>query len=283
MRIIRLIVITTARLLLRARIFRDVYEHWAESIKPAHHQEIESMNSAPSLNYPPELELIQAKLGNKISIVFAKKNDLLSELFDRYGSDKGYIQVDNHPYTWRPHSYSDYYSLMFENRRESIKKVFECGIGTNDVSVLSNMTSNGKPGASLRAWRDFFPHAFVYGADIDRNILFEEERIKTFYVDQMNPQSIHHCWNEVGEKDFDIILDDGLHTFEAGITLFVNSIERLGATGCYIIEDVSLNNLLRYEAYFQTTDYSVQYVSLNDRNRNQLGDNSLVIVKKHQK
>ena len=29
-----------------------------------------------------------------------------------------------------------------------------------------------------------FPNAQIYGADIDKNILKDEERIKTFYVDQ---------------------------------------------------------------------------------------------------
>ena len=33
------------------------------------------------------------------------------------------------------------------------------------------MSINGKPGASLRAWRDYFVNSVVYGADIDKNIL----------------------------------------------------------------------------------------------------------------
>ena len=48
----------------------------------------------------------------------------------------------------------------------------------------------GKPGASLRVWRDYFPNAIIYGADIDKDILFAEERIKTFYIDQLDPVAI---------------------------------------------------------------------------------------------
>jgi hypothetical protein len=289
---IRFFVVAGAKLLLQIKVFRDIYEEWLENIQSAHRQDIKNIQSAHrqdikniqsaySLSYPPEIESIYKNSGNKISIVYKKNSDLLAGLFERHGSDKGYIQLNNLPYPWIPHNYSDFYSRLFGYRRESITKVFECGIGTNDISFPSNMTSNGKPGASLRAWRDYFPNAFVYGADIDRNVLFEEERIKTFYVDQLNPQSIESCWDEVGENEFDVILDDGLHTFEAGVTLFVNSIERLSATGTYIIEDVSLPDLLRYEAYFQNTTYKVEYVSLNDRNRSQLGDNSLVVIEKH--
>ena len=43
------------------------------------------------------------------------------------------------------------------------------------------MNINGKPGASLRAWRDYFENALIYGADIDKNILFKENRINTFF------------------------------------------------------------------------------------------------------
>ena len=74
----------------------------------------------------------------------------------------------------------------------------------------------------MRVWRDYFPNANVYGADIDKDILFSEERIKTFYIDQLNPSSIKDFWEKVNTKDFDLIVDDGLHTFKAGITLFKN-------------------------------------------------------------
>jgi hypothetical protein len=69
-------------------------------------------------------------------------------------------------------------------------KVFECGVGTNNPNITSNMGVNGQPGASLRVWRDYFQNAEVFGADIDRGILFEEQRIRTFYVDQTNKDSI---------------------------------------------------------------------------------------------
>src|SRR6476620_5978044 len=132
-------------------------------------------------------------------IVYHKKNkkDLVSTLCDVHGSDKGEIKTSGHPYPWPSHTYADFYSRQFSHCRHSIKNIFECGLGTNNANIPSSMGSEGKPGASLRLWRDYFPNAMVYGADIDRDILFEEERIKTFYIDQLNPEAIKVFWRQV--------------------------------------------------------------------------------------
>jgi len=117
------------------------------------------------------------------------------------------------------------------------------------------------------------------GADIDENCLFQEERIRTHYVDQLDPVSIQQFWNWVGVGDFNFILDDGLHTFEAGSNLFLNSIDYLSKTGIYVIEDVSTRDLLRYKEFFETTKFLVDYVSLF-RPNSRLMDNNLVVIRK---
>lgn len=137
----------------------------------------------------------------------------------------------------------------------------------------------GKPGASLRVWRDYFPNAIIYGADIDKDILFAEERIKTFYIDQLDPVAIKECWSSINERDFDFIVDDGLHTFDAGLTLFVQSIDRLSIDGVYIIEDVAINDLIKYKKFFSNSEYEVDYVLMN-RPDLPLSDNSLVVIRK---
>jgi hypothetical protein len=143
------------------------------------------------------------------------------------------------------------------------------------------MGVSGKPGASLRVWRDFFPNAMVYGADIDKDILFEEDRIKTFYIDQLDPEVIKKFWDTVGSVNFDFMIDDGLHTFEAGSTLFIHSIDRLTNDGIYIIEDIGQTDLLRYKDFFSNNkDYVVEYVCMF-RPGISLGDNSLVVIRKN--
>jgi hypothetical protein len=141
------------------------------------------------------------------------------------------------------------------------------------------MGDRGKPGASLRVLRDYFFNASVYGADIDKDILFDEERIKSFYIDQIDPEAIRSFWQSVGVSDVDLIIDDGLHTFEAGSTLFLHSIDKLSKTGIYIIEDVAPTDLFRYQVFFENKNYVVEFV-LMSRPRIPLANNSLVVVRK---
>lgn len=205
-------------------------------------------------------------------------NDLLSQLCDKYGSDKGEVRSSGHPYTWPSHTYADLYSRLFSHCRNSVRNVFECGLGTNNPDVLSSMGVAGKPGASLRMWRDYFPNATIYGADIDRDILFREDRIETFYVDQLDPVAVAEYWKTVGATRFDFMLDDGLHTFEAGRCLYEGSIGNLAADGVYIIEDVKMVDLLKFKDYFRGSDKRVDYVTMF-RPGLPLRDNSVIVIR----
>ena len=100
----------------------------------------------------------------------------LAALFTKYGSDK------------TKHEYHLIYSVILSVVKP--KCLLEIGMGTNNEKVFSNMSKYGHPGASLRAFRDFLPSTEIYGADIDKEILFKEERINTFYVDQTNKDTL---------------------------------------------------------------------------------------------
>ena len=150
---------------------------------------------------------------------------------------------------------------------------------SRDVTdVPSNMGADGKPGASLRVWREYFPNAQIYGADIDKRVLFEETRIKTFYVDQCDPVIIANMWAEIATNDFDLMIDDGLHTFESAICLFENSINKLAPNGTYIIEDASINDLVKYRQYFKDKNYNVKYINLI-RSTVNIRDNNIVMIR----
>ena len=141
--------------------------------------------------------------------VNSSSNSKLTNLMNLYGSDKG--GKNNH------HNYSDYYAELFFNNRKNIKNFLEIGLGTNNINMPSNMGEYGVPMASLKAWRDFFENANIYGADIDKDILKNDERIKTFYVDQTDPVKIKALFKNIGVEKFDIILEDGLHEYNANI------------------------------------------------------------------
>ena len=75
-------------------------------------------------------------------------------------------------------------------------------------------------------------------------------------------------------------VDDGLHTFKAGSTLFTHSIEYLSTNGVYVIEDVSIKDLLLYKLFFNTQTYNVEYVVLDRPGLNPT-DNNLIVVRKN--
>ena len=76
--------------------------------------------------------------------------------------------------------------LIILKDRENIKNVLEIGLGTNDSKFMSSMGDDGKPGSSIRAFRDYLPNAQIYGADVDRKILFEEELVEMLYTEIKN-------------------------------------------------------------------------------------------------
>ena len=90
----------------------------------------------------------------------------------------------------------------------------------------------------MRVLREYFKNAHIYAADIDKNILFEDERISTFYVNQLDNQSINEMWRKINKNNFDLIIDDGLHTLNSVYTFFNQSFSKLRPKGLYVIEDV---------------------------------------------
>lgn len=186
----------------------------------------------------------------------------LCNLMDNYGSDKG-------PNFKNCGNYSKFYDFIFNGIRDNIKNLFEVGIGTNNLDVPSTMGADGVPGASLRAWRDYFPNASIVGADVDKRILFSENRIETYYVDQYNNDTINELWNKFNSVLFDVIIDDGIHdTYSensGNVNFFENSLHMLKSGGFYIIEDVAIN--------FNGDDVSRQVINfLNNVNSGSYGN-----------
>lgn len=222
------------------------------------------------------------KIEYKFNFFYEKKLSALSLLCDQYQCDKGYFNLSKRVFfrNLHPHTYADFYSLLFDHCRNDIKKVFECGIGTNNPNLPSSMGVQYKPGASLRVWKDYFLKANIYGADIDKNILFEEERIKTFEVDQLNKYSVQRMWNNIKEDNFDLIIDDGLHTYDAGVILFNNSYSMLRDGGLYVIEDVHPSYLYKLSNFF-TKNYDTQIITLKSNSKKLLQDNNIILIKKN--
>lgn len=191
-------------------------------------------------------EILNTFLENKL---YDTRTDFMCPLFERNNSDKS---------TW--HNYTTFYDYLFKSLNFNPTEVFELGLGTNNEDTPSHMGRSGTPGASLRGFKEYFPNANIYGADVDKRVLFQEERIKTYYCDQTNPKVIENMWNEIGVDQFDLILEDGLHETFANKIFFSNSYHKVKPGGIYIIEDIINTERPVIDEFLSGFSYSAKIV-----------------------
>jgi hypothetical protein len=151
----------------------------------------------------------------------------LGALFDLNGSDKGSF-----------HGYDVVYRELLCEFRSTVSNLLEIGIGSNDPQVQSNMGIAGTPGASLRVWKDYFPNALIFGADIDQKSFIYEDRIFCLHVDQLSVSSLIALEENLPES-LDVIVIDGLHTLKADFLTVIHLKNKLNTNGFIFIEDVS--------------------------------------------
>ena len=151
----------------------------------------------------------------------------LKELFDRHGSDKA-----------TNHNYHLLYAWIIANLGNETLRVMEIGLGTNNTDTPSNMGEFGQPGASLRAWRDYSDKCEVIGLDIDDRVLFTEERIRTYQLDQTDNSSWEMVARSVESNSVNLFIDDGLHSPEANLKSLIHGPRYISKGGFLVIEDI---------------------------------------------
>lgn len=150
------------------------------------------------------------------------------------------------------HNYHIIYSYILNNLgRDGSLDVLEIGLGTNNPTLVSSMGSWGRPGASLYAWESYLPNSNIYGADVDKDILFQAGRIKTSFVDQMDMTTFSEMQSRFGTK-YDMIIDDGLHSIGANINTLLFGLENVKDNGWVVIEDI--------EVGFEDNWYPIDYI-----------------------
>lgn len=170
--------------------------------------------------------------------------DKLSKLAIKYGTDK-----------WsRKHHYTPVYYKLFNKQRKSFKKVLEIGIGE---------------GPSLRMWRDFFPNAKIYGAEIQDNRIFEDGAIKVYKCDQSSLKDLKALIKEIG-TDIDFIVEDGSHIPEHQVFTCLTLMPLLKKEAVYIIEDVADPSIFEQ----LSAKYDCEILTVGNRY-----DDRLIIVK----
>jgi hypothetical protein len=193
----------------------------------------------------PELAALATELNGQLGMAETKAclvsdecaaaAEALRVHLDEQGSDKA---------GWHLYHYA--YGRMLRDRA-AIRAVCEIGLGTNNTDIVSNMGPQGRPGASLRAFRDFLPNAMIYGGDVDHRVLFQENRIVTTWVDQTVEESVKAFFGWLPD-DMDLIIDDGLHSPYANLLTTRYALPKVKEGGWFVVEDVQSNSLPAWQA-----------------------------------
>jgi SAM-dependent methyltransferase len=170
----------------------------------------------------------------------------LDEIFTRYGTDKqsGY------------HSYVHAYSMLLGPWRNHIGALLEVGIGTvrpgfaNNMGGHARLATNYTPGASLHSWREYLPYTRIVGLDLDaeavRAAANPSQNIEAYAVDTTRESSVAALdLTRGGTSLFDVIIDDGLHTWIGQQKTLVSLWPLLRPGGFYFIEDVLWGDLTK--------------------------------------
>lgn len=127
-----------------------------------------------------------------------------------------------------------HYIYAYILKKIKIKNMIEIGLGSNNPEVLSNMGVDGVPGASLRAFKEYVEDSII-GLDFDKNILFSEHKIKTYFVDQLDRESFE---NIIDFPEMDLCIDDGLHVQKANLNSLDFFLKIVAKNGFIVIEDI---------------------------------------------
>ena len=152
------------------------------------------------------------------------------------------------------------YEKLLDSYRMTASKVLEIGVAQ---------------GYSLRMWNEYF-HAEceVKGIDIAEALLCDETLDVT--LGDSKDASLWTDWDE-----FDIIIDDGDHTFTGQMETAEVWLPKIKNTGIYIIEDVSeMNPNYLSHMIFKTnkTDWTVDVFDMRDLKKR--GDNVMIVITK---
>jgi 8-demethyl-8-alpha-L-rhamnosyltetracenomycin-C 2'-O-methyltransferase len=133
----------------------------------------------------------------------------LCELFAQYPTDKN-----------TAHSYGPIYDQLLDPRRSEVRRVLEIGV---------------HKGASLRAWRDYFPQAQVVGLDCCAECMFSEPRITTILGQAASPECLESL---AAQGPWDLVVDDGSHELAQQLAALLGLWSSVRRGGLYTIEDV---------------------------------------------
>ena len=197
--------------------------------------------------------------------LFSKDLNYLCEYFN---TDKGSFFLDQFAKSINKNKILGHnYAFIYE--KFLINKIF-----FKNVLEIGSFKGN-----AIAAFYFYFPNTNLYAADIYPDLFsYKSKRIKNFYIDSSNEDSIKSFYNLLPKMDL-IIEDAGHYLKDQIITLFI-LFKNLNSKGLFIIEELDFPDTrkdmnkdnehptLREILYLisQSKDFSSKYVSEEDKN-----------------
>ena len=150
----------------------------------------------------------------------------LTDLADRYGSDKGSTK----------HRYTELYHMLLHPYRKLAINFLEMGllIGGPEHGIDADRTTADLP--SIRMWLEYFPKAKIHGLDVSDFAWFTHDRF-TFHRCDMDERANIAAAAKVMPA-LDVIIDDASHASHHQQNGFLTLFPQVKSGGLYIIEDL---------------------------------------------
>jgi hypothetical protein len=185
--------------------------------------------------------------------ILLTEGSTLTELANKFGSDKGTEHFERHSYT------EEYQKYILPYKNSDVKML---EIGVNDERF---------PAASIKIWTSFFPNVNFIGFDINESSkMYEKDNVKIFIGDQGNENDLIELVKMHGDN-YDIIIDDGSHQHPHHILTFLTLEPHLKVGGIYIIED-----LHAFDGHL-----TIEWFNKNNKKYDLLCSDKLLIYKKN--
>jgi hypothetical protein len=146
----------------------------------------------------------------------------LCYLATKYMTDKSPYNIMTHR-----HPYTAVYDMFLT------PYMYKSNLKLGEVGTLN--------GSSIRMWRDYFPHAYLHGFDIEPSAIEKIKDIpgvKGHLVDAsigLRPVLQAEC---MGGSKFDLLFEDGSHRLDHQLLFIRDAIDYLNPGGMLIIEDI---------------------------------------------
>ncbi|MEO1140184.1 MAG: hypothetical protein AAFW87_12080 [Pseudomonadota bacterium] len=203
-------------------------DSWMDTILKKHKIDCEA---APVLSREEKEALKAAEAAGKVQtaprVVTGKGGENLTELADRFGSDKGSTK----------HRYTELYHMLFHPFRQRKITFLEMGLLIGGPEHGNSPDRETTDAPSIRMWLEYFPKADIHGLDISDFSWFKDDRFTFHRCDMDDRDEIASAIEEVGAAPT-IVIDDASHASHHQQNAFLEIFPRLESGGIYVIEDL---------------------------------------------